>query len=162
MRARSVLFATGVLLSIAACGPSAAEIKTARQAQYSCDGPDVFKAMLDVVRDMQPPVAFADPVQGVVISDYRWHSASGSRKEPGAAVVGEGDLAFAVALGAGQGDRGLVVQAEPQVLSHVVGSPRGKELSRSDADWPKWADAKVDKVIVAVYKRLERCVIATK
>ena len=39
-----------------------------------------------------------------------------------------------------------------------MGSPRGKELSRKDGDWPKWADAKVDKVMVALYERLERCV----
>lgn len=158
MRVLLISIAAAVAWSVG-CGPSAAEVKTARQAQYSCDGAEVFKAMVDTVNDLQPPVAFANPEQGVVISDYRWHSASGSRKQKGAAVVGEGDLAFAVGLGIGKGELGWFVQGEPQILSHVVGSPRGKELSRTDANWPEWADAKVDKVMVALYKRLERCAV---
>ena len=152
-----------LLLAVAgACGPSSAEIKRARTAHYSCSADQVFAAVVKEVQAKQPPVASADQRVGVVSSQLRWHSASGLRKKAGAAVVGPGDLSFGVIVAIEKRARGLFVNAQPALFTHVVGSPRGERLTPSDADWPEWADVKVSNLLVGIHKRLKGCAVAAE
>lgn len=141
----------------AACGPSAKEVERARAAHYSCDYEAVFKAVFKEVEAQQPPIRMADPDRAVVVSDFRWHDEHGQRKKRGAAVVGEGDVAFSVAVAIERREAGWFVRAVPHVLAQEPDSPHGMELTPDHGDWPQWADGKVDALLVGVRERLGSC-----
>lgn len=146
----AVVLAAGV-----ACGPSAKDVKTARSATYSCSYEDVFKAVFEQMKT-QGSIAAANPEKQVIASEFRWHTANGVPHKRGAAVVGSGDLAFAVTVVI-DGSQNFRLVARPTVLAHVVGSPQGRELSPRDGDWPDWAESKVDVLLVDIHKRLGHC-----
>ena len=148
------LFTLAVLL---ACGPSSQEIKTARNAVYSCSYEQVFDVVTERMNERFGPLAVANSGDGIVMGQGRWHEASGARKKAGAAIVAEGDLLFNVAALVIRGEGGMRVQAKAMVSSHVVGSPHGQELAPGHADWPSWADDRVDTLLVDIYKQLDSC-----
>jgi len=45
----------------------------------------------------------------------------------------------------------------PHVFSQSPGSPRGREMSHDDANWPPWADSKSDAIVMGVYDKLSSC-----
>ena len=149
------MFARVLVIAIAACGPSAKDVQTARNATYSCSYDEVFKTVFEQMKS-QGAIAAANPDKGVIASEYRWHTAAGVPHKRGAAVVGDGDLAFAVAVVI-DGRESFRLVARPSVLAHVVGSPAGKELSESDGDWPDWAKPKVDVLLVNIHGKLKHC-----
>lgn len=151
---------TAVLLS--ACGPSSAEIKRARTAHYSCDYDQVFKAVFEETKAQQPPIARVDPERGLVTTGFRWHDANGLRKKRGAAVVGDGDVGFQLAVAVEKRTPGWFISGEPYIFTHVVGSHRGQEITRKDGDWPAWADTKVDKLLIGINQRLAACAVSTE
>jgi hypothetical protein len=153
-----LIAATGVVCALG-CGPSAGEVRRAQMAYYTCDYEQVFHGVVEVVKAAQPPVAVADLDGALVVSDFRWHDQHGARKRAGSAVVGEGDVAFSVALTIESADNGYHVRAAPRVLAQQPDSPHGFELTRDHANWPHWADAKADKVLIEVRKRLGSCAV---
>jgi len=142
---------------LTACGPSAKEVQHARHAVYTCPAKQVFQAMIDAMKDRHLLIARVDTSKAMIVSDYRWHSKDGVPKDKGAAVVGPGDLEFAIVAALKDDGGDYQVFAQPSVLSHVTGSPRGKQLDRTDADWPGWADSKIDVYMVDVYQPLKSC-----
>jgi hypothetical protein len=158
MQGMTIAVAAGAVL-VLGCGPSATEVRQAKLAHYTCEYEQVFQTAVDVVKAEQPPVALADPREGVVASEFRWHDRHGGRKKAGAAMVGEGDMSFAVAVVIERRPRGWFVQAIPRVLAQMPDSPRGSELSREHANWPHWADAKADRVVLRIRQRLGECAV---
>ena len=143
---------------LAGCGPSSTEIKEARQARYTCEYGEVFKAVAETVKEETPPLGTANPEDGVVASEFRWHTSSGMRKEAGAAVVGQGDVGFLVEIAIQEAKGGgFTLSPLPRVFEQSPDSPRGRELTHDDGNWPDWADGKVDKIMVTVRGKLSRC-----
>lgn len=154
--------AVSCLVAAFACGPSSAEIERAKSARYTCQFDQVFGAVVNAIRAEQPPVGFADPAKGEIVSQPRWHDPSGLRKKAGAAVVNDGDMAFAVsATVAAAEEGGFRVTAEPHVYAYVPGMSQNDPIERGDADWPGWADVKIDRLLVDIHGRLESCAVTT-
>ena len=146
------------VIGIAGCGPSSAEVKEARSARYTCEYGDVFKAAAETVKELAPPLGTANPEDGIIASDFRWHSSTGMRKEAGSAMIGEGDVGFQVELAIREAEGGgFTIDALPRIFAQDTGSPRGQELTRDHADWPEWADGKVDNIMIKIRERLSRC-----
>ena len=83
----------------------------------------------------------------------------GAKKE-GSVVVERGDVAFYVHVALSKSEAGYTVRAVPHVVEQVLGSPRGRELTHDDADWPGWADGKADRIVGAIHERLKGCAAA--
>ncbi len=149
------LFALTTL--VLACGPSSSEIKAAKTARYTCDFDPVFNAVIEVVKEETPPLGETDPERGVVMSQFRWHSSSGMRKEAGAAELDQGDVGFVLVVALVKDDAGFGIRTFPKVFSQAPDTPRGREMSRDDANWPGWADGKADKVQLAIHQKLSSC-----
>jgi hypothetical protein len=143
--------------ALAACGPSSGEIKQAKTARYTCPGEQVFQAAVDAVKEETPPVGAADPGSGVVTSDFRWHSSSGMRKEAGAAQLDQGDVGFVVEVYIGKDQVGYHIRTRPRVFSQSPDTPRGREMTREDANWPGWAEGKADRVQIMIHEKLSGC-----
>jgi hypothetical protein len=154
MRGRLLLVAA---VALAACGPSSGEIKRAKTAVYTCEPDQIVRAARDVIGEETPPVGVVDPEHGLVASDFRWHSASGMRKKSGAAVREEGDLGFIVEVAIGKVEGGYRILVRPHIYSQSPDSPRGREMSREDANWPGWADGKADTVQLQIHDKLSAC-----
>jgi hypothetical protein len=149
-----------VLGAFAACGPSAKDVERAKTASYQCPYEQVFQAAVDEVKDRASPLAGVDAGEGIVQSEFRWHSRDGSRKQAGAAMVTADDVMFAVAVVVQKRGEAWGVVAEPRVVSQTAGGPRGSELTRDHADWPQWADTKTEAIITGIYERLKGCAVA--
>jgi hypothetical protein len=147
-----------VVLVAAACGPSAKDVRTAKDARYSCAEGQLVDAVNAQMRETFGGIASTNPDERVIVSQLRWHSANGVPKQKGPAPVGPGDLGFAVVLQLVEVHQGYAIKAAPMVLSHVVGSPRGEELRPGHADWPSWAQEKTDVFQVKLHQRLNSCV----
>ena len=127
-------------------------------ARYTCSYDEVFKAVVETVKEETPPLGTANPEEGIVASQFRWHSATGMRKEAGAAMVRQGDVGFLVEVAIQEAKAGgFVIGYLARVFEQSPDTPRGKELTRDDGNWPGWADTKVENVAVAVRGRLSRC-----
>ena len=137
-----------------ACGPSAAEIRRAHTAVYKCDEGTVRGGIAAELKSRAGQF-HVDERSRVLASDYRWHTATGVPHQKGTAMIGPGDVAVGFAVRYERREPGWLVRAKVNVLSHVVGSPRGRVLGPKDADWPDWANDKVDTFLVSVHKRLK-------
>jgi hypothetical protein len=137
------------------CGPSAAEVRKAKSAVYQCDEMTVFENIVEVVRSRTGRVDASQPSHEI-LSSYRWHASNGVPRQKGPAVAGPGDLAVGFAVRYARAGFGWNVDAKISILTHVVGSPKGQEIARDDADWPTWADDKLDTLVVAIHKRLQK------
>jgi hypothetical protein len=144
-------------LALAACGPSSSEIKQAKTARYTCEYDQIFQTAVEVIEQETPPLGATDEGRGIAASEFRWHSESGMRKEKGATRVNPGDVGFVVEVAIGKDDAGFHVRTLPRIFSQSPDSPQGREMSREDANWPGWADAKADAVQVQIHEKLSSC-----
>ncbi len=136
------------------CGPSSAEIRKARTAVYKCHETTVFDGIVAAVKSRSGNV-MSSQARHVVMSDYRWHKANGVPYAKGAAFIGAGDLGLSYTVIYVRREPGWFIKAKVGVISHVVGSPRGRELTRKDGDWPDWANDKLDTLVVGIHKKLK-------
>jgi hypothetical protein len=150
-----LLLAAAVAAS--ACGPSSSEIKQAKDAVYTCELDQIVQAAVEVVKEETPPLGGVDHEIGTVTSAFRWHSASGMRKKAGVADVGQGDVGFQLEVAAASAERGFRLRVIPRVFSQSPDSPRGREMTHEDANWPGWADAKADTVQFKIHEKLSSC-----
>jgi hypothetical protein len=155
--ARLSVVATLSVAVAAGCGPSSAEVKRARDIAYRCGFAAVFDAAVAVMNEKVPPVELADRDHGIVVSAFRWHSSSGMARKRGAAVVRDGDVGLVVELALARQPDGYRIRAAPHIFEQDISSPRGRELSHDDADWPPWADGKTDDILIAIHDRLAGC-----
>ena len=90
------LFALATLMLVA-CGPSSAQIKTARTARYNASASEVFQAAVGGLKDNQQ-VDKADPVTSTAFSKGRWYEATGtfvSKDANDQPIVSTGDVVVA-------------------------------------------------------------------
>jgi hypothetical protein len=132
-------------------------MKQAKQAVYTCEVEQIVQAAVEVVKEETPPLGAVDHDIGKVTSAFRWHSASGMRKKPGAADVAQGDVGFQVEVGVASAEHGFRLRVVPRVFSQSPDSPRGQEMTHEDANWPGWADAKADTVQFKIHQKLSSC-----
>jgi hypothetical protein len=93
----------------------------------------------------------------MVASAPRWHEPTGMRKREGAVDPEPGDVSFYVEVSLVKTGGGYTVAAVPHVVEQQVGSPRGRQMSHQDANWPGWADGKADRIAAAIHERLKAC-----
>jgi len=154
MKHRLLLLAA---LSASACGPSSSEIKKSKEAVYSCEIEQIVQAAVEVVKEETPPLGAVDHDLGKVTSAFRWHTASGMRKKAGEANLEQGDVGFQLEVEVASAERGYRLRLIPRVFSQSPDSPRGREMSHEDANWPGWADAKADTVQFKIHEKLSSC-----
>ena len=142
----------------AACGPSAAELKTAQTATYNTQAADLYKVALDVVSvdykigDNQPPVGFATVPQ--------WYSREGGRQSAGAGdyvQIEGGSVRLSILVEIVEIDDGkYAVKVTPHTFEHLSGSPQPRELKPDDPNLPPWVTGRVESVQMAIYKSAQQ------
>lgn len=145
---------TTAAIVVSACGASSKQIAQARHAVYVCDETKLADAIKAFLKERMGS-AKEQPGAKLVVSGYRWHTKTGVPKRKGIAQVGPGDLALQFLMAYEKHGNGWLIKSKVSVLSHVVGSPRGRQLTPNDADYPAWAQDKHDTLRVKLHDRLK-------
>lgn len=136
-----------------ACGPTAAEIKTAREATY-----DVSPREIYVVAEQETTAWYVIgermPDELVFATAPQWFTDSGrASKAPDAEQKKAGNMqvSFAVLVTAeGSGSRVLV---SASAIDYDVDKPEPRQLE--EGALPKWINDRVDKLRVKIHKRVQ-------
>jgi hypothetical protein len=158
---RTFLLAVTLLATAGACGPSAAELRQARETQYSAPREQVFGAARNAVAASYP-IAQEDPEAGVILTAKRWHEPDGSYlgtndddRRSGVNVVTESgsvELGFRVRVVGDEPPFQVVV--EPVAAQVRANYSRPYEYLPDDPAMPGWIVGKVDNLQLAVHQRL--------
>ena len=144
---------------LAACGASAAEIKTAKSAQYDAPTSTLFQIALQAASE-DYKIGDTNPPSGTFITAGQWYSPEGGRQSVGAGdVVQVNDRSVMLMLiveiyGMDLGKKSITVT--PKVFQHLSGSPKPRELTPDDPNMPGWVQGRVDALAVEIYKRAKQ------
>jgi len=144
-----------VLLAFAACGPSNAELRTAKTAVYA-DGSEVFAIAEQAAGDENYKLV-ADEGHLTFETVPKWYSPEGDLQSAGADNYTTVDnhsvkVSFIVAVtSAGPGQ--FVVTVTPHTWQYVAGSPQMRELEPNDPYLPTWVTGRADTLSLSIYDR---------
>jgi hypothetical protein len=146
-----------LLFVVAACGPSSAQIKTARTARYTATPHTVFAAAIDACKE-NGGIDEYDEGRTVVFTRSKWYQRDGS-SEPTTGddqqLVSGGSVLVSLMVEVKSDGDARWVEITPLVLEHVSGSPQPREIAPGDPSMPGWVDGKVDNLYVAIHDKLK-------
>ena len=140
------------------CGPSAAQLATARGATYATSAPTAFQAALDAAAENYK-IRDVDDYRNRFTTVPRDYSPEGDLESPGADNFtkirgGSIELNFFVEVVAT--DNGTVaVHVMPKTFQYLSWSPKPRELSETDPNLPPWVLGRRDALAYAIYERLK-------
>ncbi len=145
------------LMALGACGPSSAQIKTAKTAEYKAPSSQILDIAVQIAQRTYQ-VNDIDPQKSTFTTAGQWYSAEGGRR--GTTNEGNGDYVHAgggdvnlrlevQVLGARLGR--VVVVITPHTLQLVAGSPQPRELKPDDPNLPPWVNGRVDSLAMDIY-----------
>lgn len=158
---RTLLLLQIVALLWVGCGPSAAEIKTAKSASYSGSRAEMFDiVMATTAETYQIGDAQRSDEEYALITAPQWYTAEGGRQSAGAGdmvQIGGGSVRvqLIVKLVGTDMERALVT-VTPKTFQHVSGSPQPRELTPDDPNLPGWVSGRVDSLHMAIHKSLQK------
>lgn len=148
---RTLMF---VVLAAGACGPSAAELKTAKTAEYSGDPSQVFElAMQAAQQDYK--IGDVDAGHLRFETQPRFYSAEGDLESPGAGgyvhlLNGSVRVSFVVSVTETE-DHKAAVTVVPHAFQALSWSPEMRPLEPDDPNLPPWVHGRADALSLAIY-----------
>jgi hypothetical protein len=144
-----------LVLALVACGPSAAEIKTAKTTTYQLSGQDLLE-IAEQAAEEEYKLGDVNQAELAFITAPRIYGPEGELESPGAGgFVQMADrsvqLSFIVKVTelAG-GDSAVTVT--PKAFQVISGSPKPRELSPDDPNLPGWVRGRADKLAMEIYE----------
>jgi hypothetical protein len=163
---RSLLLAAlAAAVTVAAgCGPSSAQLKTAREARYQGTRDEVFLAVSEAVTKEKQIVDKSDPDQGALLTRGRWFEKDGTYEDKalgGEGVMAEDGSVFLAFLVRVAGDAPpYQVLVEPLADQIRSGYSAPYRFKAGDPELPGWIQGKVDDLQLALHARLKGQFIA--
>ncbi len=150
-----------VMVLVAACGASAAELKTAKTAWYKLPAHDLLAIAEDVASENYK-IADVNESELTFMTAPRFYSPEGDLESPGAGgFVQMRDRSVEVAfivqvVQLESGDCAVTVQ--PKTFQVISGSPKPRELAPDDPGLPPWVHGRADALSLAIYDRAKASV----
>jgi hypothetical protein len=151
------------IVLVAACGPSAAELKTAKTAEYAASPQDLLELAVQAASETYK-IGEVDRTSFSFSTQPQFYSATGERESPG--VDGYVNLrpksvqvAFNVQVQPTD-EHHATIQVTPKTFQTIAGSPKPRELTPDDPNLPGWVHGRVDSLSMAIYQRAKQYVIA--
>jgi len=141
------------------CGPSAAEIKTAKTANYRGNASEMFKEVIAVTEESYKIAGTGGDEDGYKLATApQWYSPEGGRESAGAGDYVQLQnhsvrLELVVELVSVAG--GFMVTVTPRTFQFLDGSPQPRELASDDPNLPGWVHGRVDSLQLDIHKRLQ-------
>jgi hypothetical protein len=161
MTLRSIgLFVLATLLLVA-CGPSSAQIKSARTARYNASASEVFQAAVAGLKDNQP-VDKADPVTSTAYSKGRWYEGDGTYVAKDAndnPVVTTGAVVVAFEVKVVPDGAHFGVEVIPHVQQYRDGYSALFEIQPGSEQMPGFIIGLTDSIYLSIHGRLKGNVV---
>ncbi len=152
------------LVALGGCGPSSAQIRTAKTAEYQAPSSQILDIAVQVAQRTYK-VNDIDPQKATFTTAGQWYSAEGGRR--GTTNEGNGDY-----VNAGGGDVNLRLEVQvlgatlgrvvvviiPHTLQLIDGSPQPRELTPDDPNLPPWVHGRVDTLAMDIYNASKQLV----
>ena len=141
---------------LVACGPSAAELKTAKTTTYRINARDMLALAADVAQETYP-IGSVNEGEHSFITAPRWYGPEGDLESPGAGgFVNLRDRSVEVAfivqvVEYGGGD--VAVTVTPKTFQKLGGSPKPRELSPDDPYLPSFVHGRADQLAIDIYNK---------
>lgn len=153
-----VLAALAAPLALAGCGPSAAQLKEAREARYQGTRDEVFLAVTNAISP-DYKVERSDPAEGALITNGRWFEKDGTYEDRALgsdAVLAEDGSVFLAFLVKVVGDAPpFQIAVQPEVDQVRSGYSALYHMKPDDPQLPGWVKGKVDDLQLALHQRLK-------
>jgi hypothetical protein len=147
------------LAALAACGPSAAEIKTAKSAGYSGDPGEMFDIIEATTAQTYKIGEVVREGELALATVPQWYNPEGGRQSSGAGdyvQVSDRSIQLSMIVRLVDADRRFVVTVEPKTFQHISGSPQPRELRPDDPNLPGWVSGRVDSLHLEIHKALQK------
>lgn len=134
-------------------GPSSAEIKDAKSAQYKADA-DVLMDIAIQVAQENYKIGQVDAANQRFATVPQFYSAEGGRQSPGAGgfvSISPGSVELVLVVEIVPGGVGQHVVVTPVTFQVVSGSPKPRELKPDDPNLPPWVLGRADALAVAIH-----------
>ena len=145
------------------CGPSATQVKTAREARYKGD-PATLYAAVSAATERRHKLAASDEAALVLRTEGRWYTPEGQvDTAPGnnLARLQQNSINFSVLVRLVKGDTdSYTVSIEPIALRMSGPSSRPEPLDMKDPSVPGWVHGKVDALQLDIHERLKPYAVA--
>jgi hypothetical protein len=167
--------------SLAACGPSMADVRAAKNEAYKTEFANVWNAVVDAVHEDYPRIKVENAIQARVITD--WHlvervggtddmsSITTQTPDPTRPMVTNpadptnttrtGARFFRVAVFIDGGPHGpWVVSVDGEAAEYKPGMTLIVPYGHGKADEPPWVYVRIDKVYAKIHRRLKKYAVA--
>ncbi|HEY4181472.1 MAG TPA: hypothetical protein VGM90_31715 [Kofleriaceae bacterium] len=156
----SIAFVLGLAAAtLGGCGASAAEIKTAKTAEYKLPPQSMLDIATQVAQiDYKLLAGSVDVVNGTFSTEPQWYHADGGRISAYNEGTGDyvnahgGDVQVWFVVEVRQiSDNYVAVDVQPKTLQLIAGSPQPRELQTDDPNLPPWIHGRVDELALKIY-----------
>lgn len=145
---------------VGCAGPSAAQIRTAKLAQYNAETDQLLDIAMQVAQRSYKLEPGTIEFKGTFSTVPQWYSAEGMRR--GTSNEGNGDyvvnamggdirLSLEVRVVAGPAGTSQIAVI-PHTNQLVAGSPQPRSLAPDDPNLPGWVKGRVDQLSVDIYE----------
>jgi hypothetical protein len=153
-----------LVLMVAACAASDAEVMTAKSAVYQADGAQIFQLAEQGAMDENYKIATTDDGHLTFETLGRFYSPTGDLQSEGAdGYVTAGNhsvkVSFIVAIQQ-VGNNQFAVSVKPRTWQLLAGSPQMRELAPNDPSLPPWVLGRADHLQLAIYDRTKGFAVA--
>jgi hypothetical protein len=143
-----------VVVAAMACGPSNAEVKTARTASYHATPANLLEIAQQVTSETYQVASRTDDE---LVTAPRFYSATGELESTGAGNVvqvraGSVRVVFHIKV-VPSGAEWFAIEVTPDTLQVVEGSPQPRHLAPDDPYLPPFVLGRADSLALAIYER---------
>jgi hypothetical protein len=143
-----------MLVLAAACGPSAAEIKTAQTASYNATPEQLLTIAEEVVRESYK---IGDVSRDGFVTVPRWFGPEGDVENAGAGnYVQLRDKSVRITMHVKVievGEHQVAVTVTPETVQFMTGSPQPRPLGPDDPYLPPFVKGRAEALTMAIYER---------
>ena len=142
-------------LALAACGPSSAEIKTAKTATYQMKASELLELAVNVTKATYAIASVNEP-QLTFITKPKFYGPEGDLESPGPGnFINMADRSVEIAfivqvVEFGGGD--VAVTVTPKTFQTIKGSPKPRELAPDDPNLPPFVHGRADQLALDIYE----------
>ncbi len=171
-------------LTLAACGPTASEVRAAKASAYKTEFANVWNAVVDEVKEDYPRFKVESPIRGTVLTD--WHlvertggyddmsgvsvqsthsptqtnTGTGNPADPNGPTAAHGAKFFRIAVWIGGGPHGpWTVEVDGEAAEYKPGMTLIVPFKHGMPDEPPWVQVRIDKIYAKIYRRLKKYAI---
>jgi hypothetical protein len=149
-----------MVLALAACGPSASEMKTAQRATYNATPDQLLEVAEEVTRENYK---IADVSRDGFVTAPRWFGPEGDAENAGAenyTVVRDKSVRVSLHVKVIEtAEHRVMVTVTPETIQYIQGSPHPRPLGPDDPYLPPFVKGRAETLTMAIYERAKNLVV---